>query len=155
MLKWLLGLTILCLSCQDNILYHSYQPVPSTGWIKEDSLEYTLPTDLPQGNYAVYIGVKHRGAYQYRDLWLSIHQELTDSISSTHQTDTIHLYLANSQGRWKGTGIGGTRLFVSETPLHLQQEENKEITLKISHIMKDEPLHAISFVGIKLEKESN
>ena len=152
--KWLLGLTFLCLSCQNHILYHSYQPVSSTGWLKGDSLQYALPADLPQGNYNLYIGIKHCETYQYRDLWLSVHQEITDSISTQHHTDTLHLYLANNLGRWKGTGIGGTRQYESESPFVLPHESDKELKIKISHIMQDEPLHAISFVGIRLEKKN-
>ena len=151
--KWLLGLTLLCFGCQNHTFYHSYQPVDDTGWCRSDSLQYELPTDFPQGEYKLYLGVKHCDTYPYRDLWLAIHQDITDSLSVEQRTDTVHLYLANAQGRWKGHGIGGTRQFISDSPLRLHQEDKKEIKLTINHIMKDEPLRDISFVGIRLDKK--
>ena len=36
-------------ACQNNIIYHSYAPVPLDGWDKSDTLVYTLPNlSLPE-----------------------------------------------------------------------------------------------------------
>ena len=33
-------------ACQNNIIYHSYAPVPLDGWDKSDTLGYTLPNPI-------------------------------------------------------------------------------------------------------------
>lgn len=36
-------------ACQNNIIYHSYAPVPLDGWDKSDTLVYTCPIlSLPE-----------------------------------------------------------------------------------------------------------
>ena len=43
-------------ACQNNIIYHSYAPVPLDGWDKSDTLVYTLPNSIPAGNYEAETG---------------------------------------------------------------------------------------------------
>lgn len=40
---------IILAACQNNIIYHSYTPVPLDGWNKSDTLVYTLPNSIPAG----------------------------------------------------------------------------------------------------------
>lgn len=48
-------------ACQNNIIYHSYAPVPLDGWDKSDTLVYTLPNSIPAGNYEAEIGIRYQG----------------------------------------------------------------------------------------------
>lgn len=134
----LLLITILIVSCQNNILYHSYQPVQTTGWEKSDTLVYSLPQALPNQLYQYEIGIRHKDSYPYRDIWLTINQ------------DTLHLYLADSIGNWIGNGIGEIRQ--STFPIQLNpipQDSIKEF--HITHIMRDYSLQGILNVGLKIK----
>ena len=42
-------------ACQNNIIYHSYAPVPLDGWDKSDTLVYTLPNSIPAGKYVRFL----------------------------------------------------------------------------------------------------
>ena len=61
-------------ACQNNIIYHSYAPVPLDGWDKSDTLVYTLPNSIPAGNYEAEIGIRYQESYPYRDIWLEVSQ---------------------------------------------------------------------------------
>lgn len=135
----LLLITLLTIACQNNTLYHSYQPVQTTGWDKSDTLVYTLPQALPNQSYLYEIGIRHKDSYPYRDIWLTINQ------------DTLHLYLADSIGNWIGHGIGDVRQ--STFPFVLSQQSTDSIReFRLTHIMRDQPLKGILNVGIKIEK---
>ena len=137
---YLLFIFILTTSCQGNTCYHSYQPVPITGWSRIDTLVYPLTSPILNKDYFLDIGIRHKDSYQYRDIWLTINQ------------DTLHLYLADSIGNWKGKGIGETRqLTYSWENRKLASDSIYEF--RIVHIMQDNPLKGILDIGIQLKKQ--
>lgn len=131
-------LLLLACSCTENTLYHSYQPVDSTGWHKNDTLTYTLKAALKaQESYNYLIGIRHKDSYPYKDIWLTVNQ------------DTLHLYLADSVGRWKGTGIGELRQFQAPFTITAQPEDS---TFRITHIMQENPLYGIHDIGLSIQQ---
>jgi len=130
---------LLTTSCQNNTVYHSYQPVETTGWDKNDTLVYSLQQALTKPNYLYELGIRHKDSYKYRDIWLSINQ------------DTLHLYLADSIGNWKGNGIGDIRHSVYSIQLTPSlQDSIKEF--RITHIMQDNPINGILNIGFKIQE---
>lgn len=135
----LLLVLLLTVSCQKNTIYHSFQPVNATGWDKSDTLIFTLPKVIANTSYQYEIGIRHKDSYNYRDLWLTINQ------------DTLHLYLADSKGNWKGTGIGEIRQLTYPIKIHsLNQDSIQEF--HITHIMEDNPLYGIHDIGLKIKE---
>lgn len=143
--KWtssLLLILLLTVSCQKNTIYHSFQPVNSTGWNKSDTLTFSLEEAFITSSYQYEIGIRHKDSYKYRDIWLTINQ------------DTLHLYLADSKGNWKGSGIGEIRQLTYPIKLHsLPQDSIQE--LRITHIMQDNPLYGIHDIGLKIKNSLN
>ena len=135
----LLILWLIVSSCQNNTYYHSYQSASTAGWHKNDTLVYTLPNVINPSDYEYEIGIRHKDTYQYRDLWLTINK------------DTLHLYLADSIGNWKGKGIGNTRQLAFSWDTHkLPQDSIAEF--HITHIMKDSILPDILDIGLHIKK---
>lgn len=87
--------------------------------------------------YELSIGIRHLDSYPYRDIWLTLNN------------DTLHLYLADQEGNWKGEGIGDLRHFIytSNSEFHVNPE------LRITHIMQHNPLFGIHDIGIHLQKK--
>ena len=129
------------MSCQNGTKYHTYIPVDPDDWKRTDTLVFTLPQALPPSLYLFEIGIRHDDSYLYRDLWL------------TTGSDTLHLYLADSIGNWKGNGIGNIRLFTAPVrPLHSPHDSLHGI--RIRHIMRDTPLKGIHDIGIRISVPS-
>lgn len=133
-------LLLSAVSCQRNTIYHSYQPVESTGWDKNDTLVFTLPKAIANSSYHYEIGIRHKDSYKYRDLWLTINQ------------DTIHLYLADTIGYWKGTGIGEIRQLVYPIQIQLSSQDSIR-KFHITHIMQDNPLGGLHDIGLKIVRQ--
>ncbi len=103
--------SFLCLyACQTDTVYYTYQPIPVDGWSKTDTLHYYLPDTLSSGNYQLEVGIRHSGKYPYRDIWLELTQYVPNATTTNEwieRKDTIHIYLANENGNWNGTGTTG------------------------------------------------
>lgn len=125
--------------CQKNTYYHSYQSASTAGWYKNDTLVYSLPNTINLSDYEFEIGIRHKDTYKYRDLWLTINK------------DTLHLYLADSIGNWKGKGIGNTRQLAFPWDINkLSQDSIAEF--HITHIMKDSILPDIQDIGLRIKR---
>ncbi len=98
------------------------------------------------------IGVRHTTQYAYRDLWLYIRFNLCDSIRPTND-ERVHLFLAQEDGRWNGTGISGNYQSLIAYPNILNIKINDSINeIRITHAMLDNPLKDIKDIGIRLRK---
>ena len=126
-------------ACQNNTYYHSYQSASTAGWHKNDTFVYTLPDTIPLQDYEYEIGIRHKDTYKYRDLWLMINK------------DTLHLYLADSIGNWKGKGIGNTRQLMYSWETN-QQLQDSIAEFRMIHIMKDSILPDIQDIGLQIKK---
>lgn len=161
-------------ACHTDTVYHVYRPVPEEGWSKQDTLVYTLPDSLKPGCYQLEMDVRHTDNYPYRDIWLEMaferrtpqaniptlqeedslnipEQELdVPADSMTWVRDTVHLYLADRQGRWLNGGTIGS-LYQFYAPVGnfcLTNKDGKKF--RIVHIMKDNPLKGIHDIGIRI-----
>lgn len=135
-------LSLLFVTCQNNTLYHSFHSVDTAGWKRNDTLCYTVPSSFHTTNQQVEIGIRHKDSYPYRDIWLAVNQQ--------NRVDTLHIYLAEANGSWKGNGIGETRQYTEILPtLNIEKTDSISV-LKIVHIMEDEVLKGINDIGICL-----
>lgn len=142
----ILGLLFSLAACHDDTVYHTYQNLSSNGWNKQDTLEYTLPSQLAGHTYELEVGLRHTENYPYQDIWL----EVLYPLSPDRRPDTLHLSLADKWGNWKGKGTAGNMYQFTCTqdhPLHLSRADS---LLQVVHIMRDKSLKGISDVGMRL-----
>lgn len=144
---------MLCLwaACDEYTVYHSYQPLPSEGWAKSDTLFFQVPiADSIPPTLRLFAEVRNRSDYPYRNLYLIVSQNLQDS--TIYQTDTLCFSLTDSTGNWSGKGWGSiyqSEKFVkSIRPLH-----PGTYTLWVRSGMKDKRLKGINDIGIRIEKK--
>lgn len=137
-LLWIISMT----GCQENTLYHVYQPVKSTGWDKGDTLHFVPPKSLSTTEGKSWqIGIRHKDSYPYQDIWLDI------------EGDTVHLMLTDKGGKWLGDGMGGIRQFYQEISLPASITGMDSIRqIKITHLMQHNPLPGICNIGIHIGK---
>lgn len=143
---------LLLTACQIPTVYHSYQPIPIDGWSKNDTLTFALPASVPTGTFEVTVGVRYEMNYPYRNLWLAISHNTTDSL--TYATDTLQLILADEKGNRHENSPGG--LYQCSFPLRTGfpiAQEGTGRNFRIVHIMRDEPLRGLSDVGISITRK--
>lgn len=145
----LLGLC-LAAACNDSTVYHSYQALPTQGWAKGDTLSFRIPiTDTIPTTLRLFAEIRNKSDYPYRNLHLVISQNLEDS--TKWKADTLAINIADSTGRWLGSGWGSiyqSVVFVRS----IRPSHPSNYTIKMIHAMKDEVLVGINDAGIRIEK---
>lgn len=142
--------TIVCLlllvmsSCKKRTIYHSYHPIPTIGWHRNDTLHYTLTTPIIATTPLTHfqIGIRHTDSYQYKNLWLIIN------------SDTLHIHLADTIGHWYGKGLSELRQLTIPFSLKMTEEDSiKEF--RIVHIMQDTLLKGLHDIGIEIQRTND
>lgn len=134
-------LIILFSACHEGTVYHTYMPVNNNEWKKTDTLVFAIDSTIQiESKCELSIGIRHLDSYPYRDIWLTLNN------------DTLHLYLADKNGNWKGEGIGDLRHFIYTSGTEFQYNSVPE--LRITHIMQHNPLPGIQDIGIHLRQKN-
>lgn len=147
----LLYLPILALqSCVDkNVKVDTYEAIPKLNWTYVNPIKATINvTDSTQA-YNIYVNFRHTADYKYANIWLRFH------IIGPNQKDVPvrqEFQLAMPDGHWLGNGSGN--LFSYQL---IYKEKYKfagigKYTLIVEQNMRDNPLKAISDVGIFIEE---
>lgn len=139
-------------ACQPNTTYYMYQPVSSKGWNRTDTLIFNLPDSLTFGTYKLGIGIRHTGKYPYRDLWLELSQLTPDEKAEgkwKEKKDTLHLYLANKQGNWMGSGTtsGHFQLLLDCGEFTLPEDSITTGTMQANEGISSKKKKKYTFVG--------
>lgn len=137
--------SLLLISSCTNTTYHKYNPVPEKGWGKLDTLKFEVPKTIKQP-LDIKIDVRHDQRYPYRDLYLTVKENLTDS--TQYRTETIHIKLTDKSGDWNGSGWSYVLQSSHDykTIRYPQLSENSRI--EIYPYMKDSLLVGIRDIGV-------
>lgn len=146
----LVFLSWLCVSCADQIVYHSYEHFSKEGWHKSDTISLDLHiTDSISGQAEIIFLLRNQTDYLYRDFHVTVQHNLPDT--SQWKYYNLDFILADKDGRWSGSGLGG--LYESSASLGEAYISQGVYTFKIIHQMNDECLTGISDIGILVKKE--
>jgi gliding motility-associated lipoprotein GldH len=142
-------LTLLVVSCNNNIIYTDSVSMPSEEWTLENVLSFQPEiTDTISANNILFT-IRTSAAYPFRNIYLFVS---TTSPAGKTITDTLQYNLANEKGKWYGKGIGD----VHELNLHFKSGvyfPSKGIySFKIRHGMRIENLKGVYDIGLRIEK---
>lgn len=136
-------------ACDTRTLFHEYRSLPVVGWERGDTLVFEA--EVPDSAVAcrLFVEVRNRNGYPYRNLPLSLIWESPDGVCST--PDTLQLMLADANGVWSGKGWGG--LFLSVFPCgEITVSRPGIYRFKLTHRLPDEKVSGINDVGLRLER---
>lgn len=141
----------LSFSCTDRIVYHAYHPFVKEGWNKRDTLSLRIQmTDSVGGDANATFLVRNNSDYPYQDFAALIRHNFPDT--TRWKSYKITFTLADSEGRWSGSGIGG--LFQSTASLgEASINHPVNYTFKVIHLMDDEQLSGITDIGLIVTKK--
>ena len=143
-------LATLHLSCQQREVYFRYVDIPNYQWGKNDTLYFDIDSSTIDTNliYDISFELKHNVQYPYQNLWLSVVDNLTDSI----ERRSLQYMVADDFGAWKGAGFGSIYQMSLLYKEGFRFESSKNIRLKVVHKMRDESLTGIESLGLKIMK---
>lgn len=149
------------ISCSGEEVYSRFHHVEDGKWYRDSVLVFTIDSlsrsfdtrvsdgkyKMPHAEYKVMVELTTNRGYPYRDLWLIIEQNLTDSLI---HTDTLRLILANEHGKWLGSGVGGLNRLSLPYRSFIPRDSVYNYRIGIRHGMDEELLRGVETVGIKI-----
>ena len=141
---------ILCLTlltaCEDHLYYILYQDLPQKEWDSNEPLYFNIPPTEQEMDVAVTLGVRTTALFRYKDIVARAELLDNDSVISSLPL-TITLY--------QGEGLTQEGMLMHENyskPQALHMQANHNYVLRVTHLMRLNPLDEVQSVGIIVEK---
>jgi len=139
-------------SCNDSVVLSELTAIDSGKWGFEDSRMITaeLNDTLTPMNY--FIEVRHGANYPYQNLILYFK---TFYPNNTYKLDTIDCPLAESSGKWYGTGLGDlldNRIMFKR---NVQLPQGGKCKFELQHAMRSDTIEEVYDIGLRIEKAIN
>jgi len=150
--SFLLNIILCCLgatlfvSCQDGLFFVEYKDVSAEQWENEDTFVYTLPVSADDKDVAVRLGIRTKSTIPSRKLTVRVEQ-CRDARCVRTQRVTIEMY--TKEGYPQGHGF--PHVDYTSTPFSLHLKKGVPYTLRVAHIMRQNPLEGIYQVGVMVE----
>ena len=147
-----LMLTVACgmTSCDRLPIYSHYEPTPTSGWEKNDTICFGIPPVSKAGNYKEELGLRINEDYPFRGLCLVIQQTVLPS--GYCHNDTLNCNLIDKKGTIRGIGISHYQYTFHVNTIRLA--EGDSLHLLVKHNMKREIMPGVTDIGIKIERDA-
>ena len=145
----LLLLLAFLLSCAEGEVYYRFQHIDKGRWYRDSTVQFHMDSlKLQTGErYDVSIELSTNGAYPYRDIWMQVTHNLTDTLL---QNEPLHFRIADDYGRWLGNGLGGLNQLSQPLFRSLPLDTASRYVIKLRQVMDADPLPGIEKIGIKV-----
>lgn len=139
----------ICLSCDSNTKWHTYQYVPVTGWERTDTMSFTLPEFADSTQQRLFLCMRTRCDAPWSRLHLGVEYRLASPDTIYRDTITIQL---------KEDSIpllsGSTSLLQYQQPLTtLNSSRLRRATVRVFHLMQTEAVPFVTDIGLRIEIE--
>lgn len=136
-------------SCDEGEVYSRFYHIENGKWSRDSLLTFTIDSlnHTPGVSYDVTLELTTNRSFPYRDLWLQIDHNMTDTLV---HSDTLRFILADEYGKWLGSGVGGLNQITFPYISFMVGDSVKNKQLTIRHVMKDEWLRGIEKIGVKI-----
>lgn len=150
---YILCLVLICSSCNDDIIYESFQHIDEAEWSYADvkTFEIDLKENKDSG-YELNLLFRHNNEYAWRNLNIRVHTTFPDG---TKKTSIEEIPFADAKGKWYGSGKGD--IILNEITLQEKAyiEKSGIHTFQIEQFMRYEPLEGIMDIGMSVSKREN
>ena len=123
-------------------------PIENHNWSYANRVKYSVKIDDPSIPYNLYINLRVTGEYKYSNIFVLVHKngpKLKGSNPFRNQT---------GQPGWRMAGPGSGNLYSYQVPFmtNFKFPEKGTYTFEIEQNMRDNPLHEVNDVGMRVEK---
>jgi len=126
---------------------NTIKPIEGQMWNAKDIKEINFEVTDTITGYDFYLLIRNNNEYPYRNIHLLLSLELPNSKVAV---DTLHIDLANKEGRWLGNGVGNQ--YNSEILYKKNQRfpSKGNYKVRIEHAMRETDIAGISDVGLSV-----
>jgi gliding motility-associated lipoprotein GldH len=123
--------------------------IGNNNWGYSNKIKHTVKIDDENIAYNLYLNLRVTGSYKYSNLFVLISQTNPDKKAAVTRYE---FKLANPDGEWLGQGSGN--LYSYQVPFRTSYKFPAKgvYTFQVEQNMRDNPLHEVSDVGLRVEK---
>jgi gliding motility-associated lipoprotein GldH len=121
--------------------------LPNKVWSYNNRVGYSFKIDDITARYNFYINLRVTGDYKYSNMFVLI----TDPVKK-NSVARYELKLARPDGQWLGKGSGNLYSFRIPFKSNYKFPAAGNYAIRIEQNMRDNPLHDVSDVGLRVEK---
>jgi gliding motility-associated lipoprotein GldH len=144
------ALAMLFLSgCTDpNAIFDQSTPIDNHNWSYANRVKNLIKIDDPSIPYNLYINLRVTGEYKYSNIFVLIRRNGPKLKGVTR----YEIKLANLDGEWLGQGSGNLYSYQVPVLTNYKFPEKGTYIFEIEQNMRDNPLHEVNDVGMRVEK---
>jgi gliding motility-associated lipoprotein GldH len=145
----LLVLTMLSGCSDPSAVFDNSMDIADHNWSYVNRVKFDVKVDDAKAAYNQYLNLRVTGNYRYSNIFVLVSQTLP---GKKKQTTRFEVKLANPDGEWLGKGSGN--LYSYQVLLHKGYHFPAAgvYHFEVEQNMRDNPLHEISDVGLRVEK---
>lgn len=132
-------------------VYEKNVEIPGYKWAYDFKPQFDVNITDTLSSYNIYVTIRHTNAYRFSNIWLLVHTFPPASADSM-QTRRVELPLANTEGRWLGSGMDD----IVEHRIPIQQNARFDKVgmyhFSFEQNMRLNPLPYVMGVGLRIEK---
>ncbi len=136
--------------CKDqNAIIDQNQAVSDHNWSYLNKFNFPVKITDEKQLYNIYMNLRVTGDYKYSNLFVLITQVSPDKKTTIKRYE---LKLATRDGEWLGDGSGNLYSYQLPFLTNYKFAAKGTYTFRIEQNMRDNPLHEVSDVGLRVEK---
>jgi len=138
------------LACNNDSVFNQYKTIPKGEWNRDSLLLFQVPVTDALMNHNLFVNVRNDIEYKYSNLWLFI--EIKQPGDTVAVKDTFEVTLADTRGKWLGTGFGGIKTNEVLYRPNVYFPVSGIYEIQIQHGMRGKLLNGITDMGVRVEK---
>lgn len=134
--------------------YQKHVAIPDAKWDYQFQPSFKIDIEDTAARYEVTLFIRHDEGYPNANIWFRLNVK-SPGDSTFREGQRIEKELADVEGKWKGTGMGG----IWEHRILLSPKEAPEFKkagtyeIRVEQIMRNNPLWSVLNVGLRVEKK--
>ena len=120
-------------------------------WHSDSIITFKLPELDTNKEYNLDFKIRHTTKYKYQNIYFFVYHLNKGEV---FKKDTIHLFLAEKNGKWKGKGTGNIReaRYIYEKKINLKTEDEIKIqqAVRKGNSKELKILEEVKAIGIKI-----
>jgi gliding motility-associated lipoprotein GldH len=137
-------------SCTDpNAVFDQNTEIGNHNWSYLNKVRYDVKIDDANLSYNLYLNLRVTGSYKYSNLFVLISNGPVNGKASTARYE---FKLAKADGEWLGKGTGNLYSYQLPFEKSFKFPAKGVYHFEIEQNMRDNPLHEVSDVGLRVEK---
>ncbi|NHA06126.1 gliding motility lipoprotein GldH [Mucilaginibacter sp. HC2] len=137
-------------SCTNsNWIMDNNTPITDHNWSYVNRVRFDCKIDDESAAYNLYLNLRVTDNYKYSNLFVLIYQTSPDKKTSVTRYE---VKLAGKDGEWFGKGSGNLYSYQVPFKTNIKFPAKGNYHFEIEQNMRDNPLHEVSDVGLRVEK---